>query len=109
MNREKFEKLIEEINKAELPSLYHLEDCEFWWEGDNEVGNLLEEGLNVDKHRWYETSTSVYRVGDFFLGVNGPSQMYSESSSWDDLQHEVIAFEMEKVLIVSYRAKAPEK
>lgn len=47
----------------------------------------------------------LYRGTDWFLGVTGPSQLYSESSSWDDLCHHVVAYEMEAFQSVTYRVK----
>lgn len=98
-NRESLEKLIQEINNSNLPSLHHLEDCDFFDEADPK---LVAEGLGVDKHRWYETTTNVYQVGDLFLGVCGASQLYSESSGWEDLCIETVAFEMKAVQTTTY-------
>jgi len=93
-------KLIDEINEAKFASLHYLEDCELF----NDVNpTIVQEGLDVEKHRWYETSTTVFKVGDLFLGVNGASQCYSESSSWDDLFVNTTAFEMEEVKTVTYK------
>lgn len=58
--------------------------------------------LDVDKHRWYEVATTVYQVGDIYFGIRGATQMYSESSSWDDLGVDWRVFEMKEVQTVTY-------
>lgn len=62
----------------------------------------VESDLNVDKHRWYEKSTTVYQIGENYLGVRGATQMYSESSSFDDLCIEWEFFEMKPIKITTY-------
>lgn len=67
---------------------------------------LLEDGLNVDKHRWYEITTSYYKLIDgTIMGVNLVSQLYSESMSWEDAYHTLRFFEGEEVKIVTYQPK----
>ena len=81
--------------------MHHLDEvCEEFWDSDPK---LVKEGLDPEKHRWYEITTNVYRIGDRFIGVRGPSQMYSESSSWEDLYTPCVAFEMDEIRTVSYR------
>lgn len=62
-------------------------------------------GLDVDQRRWYETSISVYKVKDGFLGVRHISNLYSESSSVDDIGWVLQFFEMEKYMVVTYKEK----
>lgn len=58
--------------------------------------------LDLDKHRWYEIATNVYQVGDIYFGVRGATQMYSESSSWDDLCVVWEVFQMKAVETITY-------
>ena len=93
-----FEEAMTEINDKKFCSLW---DADEYLEYELEI-KALEEGLSVDKHRWYETSVSVYLVGDRFLGVRGISNCYSESSSAEDCCDTAEAFEMKEVKTVTY-------
>jgi hypothetical protein len=61
--------------------------------------------LDIDKHRWYETSVSVYKIGDEFLGVESVTDVFSESMGYSDCGHTLNFFEMEEFVTISYRAK----
>jgi hypothetical protein len=96
--RSEFEKLIIEINKAkytdpdDISLLAGVETC-------------IEEDLDREKHRWYEISTTVYRCGDWLLGIRGVGKIYSEDMDTEDCDVKVEAFEMKKVPSVTYRKK----
>ena len=103
MNREEFEKIIEEINNAKHFSVHCLEDtCDLFYEAKPES---VAKGLNVDKHRWYEITTDVYKIGEWFLGVRGVSSLFSESMDYSDVEIACTAFEMEEIQITSYQPK----
>ena len=65
-------------------------------------GNGVTGGLNVDKHRWYETSIDVYKVNGGFIGVNSVTDCFSEQSSIDDMHHYLEFFEMKQIMKPSY-------
>ena len=103
MERQEFEAIVKEVNDAKCCSVYAVEDdCELFAKAKAES---IVNGLFVDKHRWYEITTSVYKVGEWFLGVRGVSALFSESMSFSDCEIETIAFEMELVLSETYIAK----
>lgn len=103
MEREKFEKIIKEINESEAESIHSVEDvCDSFYEAKPQ---LLKSDLDKDEHRWYEITTSVYKVGEWFLGIRGASKLYSESSDWSDLMVDTVAFEMEEIPSVTYKEK----
>lgn len=89
------------VNKGEYDSMW---DVDEYLEYELKI-KACEEGLDVDKHRWYETSINVYPIGDRFLGVRGLSQCYSEMSSPSDCCCKSEAFEMEEISTVSYIKK----
>lgn len=66
------------------------------------------ENLDVDKHRWYETSIIVYKVptddGEKFFGVRACTDLFSESSSYDDICWEMSFFEMAEKQETTYKA-----
>lgn len=103
MEREKFEEIIQEINDAKAESIHHVLDvCNSFYKA---TPQLVKSGLDKEEHRWYEITTSVYKLGEWFLGIRGASKLYSESSSWSDLLVDTVAFEMEEVPSVTYKEK----
>ena len=66
------------------------------------------EGLGVDKHRWYETSTIVFKIkaddGEFFLGVTACTGMFSEESGFSDICWDYGFEEMKPVTKISYES-----
>lgn len=66
------------------------------------LGKPIERGIDVQKHRWYETSINVYKLGDWFIGIYHVSDMYSDRSSLEDFEEYVYIFEMEREEIKKY-------
>lgn len=66
----------------------------------------VKSGIDVDKHRWYETSIIVYKVktdeGDKFFGVRACTYIFSESSSYDDIMWNMVFFEMVEKQEITY-------
>lgn len=66
----------------------------------------LKDYIDVDKHRWHETSVIVYRGPDGELfGINSITTLYAECSSLSDFYHTLKAFEVEEVKVISYIIK----
>jgi hypothetical protein len=61
--------------------------------------------LDVDTHRWYETSTTVIKIGGIFIGINYITNMFSESQNYEDCYHTIEFMEMEEYVTTSYRTK----
>lgn len=96
--------LIDKINGLGINQINHWEDTEFP-EEIQEVLNgcdIVEEGLDVDKHRWYETSVVVYQIGDEYFGITYVTDLFSESMSISDCSWEIVAFPMTAIQITSY-------
>lgn len=102
------EDFIEKLNALQI------EQCSYEWTEDlpEEIYNeyfsdidAVEVGLDIDKHRWYETSVSVYKFGDSFLGVETVTDVFSEQMGYSDCGHTLNFFEMEEFKTVSYRIK----
>lgn len=60
-------------------------------------------GLEVDTHRWYETSIDVIKIYDRFLGIRYITNMFSESQDWEDCYVTIEFMEMKEVQITSYK------
>jgi len=61
--------------------------------------------LDVDTRRWYETSVTVLKFEDGFMGIRYITNMFSESQDWQDCYHTILFFEMEEFVTTSFRAK----
>lgn len=46
---------------------------------------LVEEGLNLDQHRWYSIATNIYKCSDGYVKVTGAYQSFSEVQTWKDI------------------------
>lgn len=67
----------------------------------------LEYGLDVDTHRWFETSTTVVQLlkENVIIGINHVTNTFSESMDVDDCYVEMTFFEMEPVETITYKIK----
>ena len=99
--------IIEELNSLKIiqKSMDFTEDLDQDILDEYFTNNCVAELLDVDKHRWYETSTQVYELPDGYLGVQCITDVVVESNSVEDMFWELIFFEMEQVQTVSYRVK----
>ena len=61
--------------------------------------------LDIDKHRWYETSTVVVEINNCFLGISLVTDVFSEDMDVSDCGEEISFFEMEEIKITSYKKK----
>jgi hypothetical protein len=66
----------------------------------------VEHDLDVDTHRWYETSTTVIKISGIFIGINYITNMFSESQNYKDCYHTIEFMEMEEYVTTSYRPKS---
>ena len=67
--------------------------------------NIVPKSINIDKYRWYEVSTTIYKVEDGYVGVRGVTHLYSEGMTYSDCDYLCEASEYEEVQTVSYREK----
>lgn len=72
---------IDKINNADDNySLYHTTDI-----AQTYGVNLIDEGLDLDQHRWYSIATNIYKCSDGFVKVTGAFQSFSEMQGWSDI------------------------
>jgi hypothetical protein len=65
----------------------------------------VKEGLDVDKHRWYELCTSVFSLNGKLIGVRHVWDLFSESMTVEDVYHTLEFFEMEAVEVKTVKYK----
>ena len=99
----KVQELINYVDERNLYSLWDFEES-LTDEKFNELKKVAK-GLEIDKHRWYEVSTTVYKVEDGYVGVRGVTHLYSEGMSYSDCDYLCEASEYEEVQTISYRVK----
>lgn len=63
---------------------------------------VVMEQLDVDKHRWYETSIEVVKNDGGFIGVRSITDIKGHSSV-EDLDYILKFYEMEEVLEPTYK------
>ena len=98
----KVQELIDYVNSKGFYSIYEFEDSLT----DRQLElKTVSEDIDVDRHRWYEISTTVYKVEDGYVGIRGISQIYSEYMSNKDCNYLCKASEYEEVQTISYRKK----
>ena len=98
----KVQKLIDYVNSNGFYSMYDFEDSLTDRESELEI---VSEDIDVDRHRWYEVSTTIYKVEDGYVGVRGVTYLYSEDMTYSDCDYLCKASEYEEVQTISYRIK----
>ena len=103
----KVQELIDYVNSKGFYSIYEFQDS--LTDKQFKELKIIPESINVDRHRWYEISTTVYKVEDGYVGIRGISQIYSEYMSDKDCDYLCEASEYEEVQTISYREKKQNK
>jgi len=97
--------LVEHLNSLNILQKYSWsEDIpdEIWDEYFENNKAILESGLDIDKHRWYELSTEVISINGGFIGVRSVTHCFSEKSSIEDMNYHLKFFEMEEKIKTTY-------
>lgn len=72
---------IDKINNADDNySLYYTSDI-----AQTYGVNLIDEGLDLDRYRWYSIATNIYKCSDGYVKVRGAFQSFSEMQMWSDI------------------------
>ena len=99
----KVQELIDYVNSNRFYSVYKFEysliDRQF-----KEL-KIVSKSIDVDRHRWYEVSTTIYKVEDGYVGVRGVTHLYSEGMTYSDCDCLCEASEYEEIQTISYRKK----
>ena len=93
----------EDIDKINSEKCYSIWDAEDFLEGDYQ---LVASNLEIEHHRWYETSVNVYKLDDGYIGIWGLSHIYSEIGMAIDFEIQCEVDEYEEVQIISYKPKS---
>ena len=63
---------------------------------------IVEQNRNIDRHRWYELSETIIKVKDWYIGIFGPTKLYSESTDWEDVYIKILCYEVLKVQVTKW-------
>ena len=99
----KVKELIDHINSNDFYSLWDMEDSLFC--KDKDLPKRVAENFEKEEYRWYEISTSVYKLEDGFVGIRGVSNIYSEYMEAEDCGFRCTASEYIEIPSVTYKKK----
>ena len=99
----KVQELIDYVNSNRFYSIYEFEDS--LTDKQFKELKIIPESIDADRHRWYEVSTTIYKVEDGYVGVRGVTHLYSEGVTYKDCAYLCEASEYEEVQTISYREK----
>jgi len=97
--------LVEHLNGLKIIQNSSWDECipeEIWKEYFEGKHKTVDSGLDVDKHRWYETSIEVIEINGGFIGIHSVTDCFSEQSSIEDMFWTLSFFEMKEVKVTSY-------
>ena len=95
----KVKELIDKVNSTtNCYSIHHAEDF-------IKKINKVASDIYVEKHKWYNISTNIYRLEDGFVGITRPSMLKSKSIIWSDCDYTCIVEEYESVYKLIYQPK----
>ena len=101
----KVKELIDYVNSIDFCSLWDMEDSLCYDFLDKELPQKVAEKLEIEKKKWYEVSTSVYKLEDGFVGVRGVSTIYSEYMDAVNCGFKCTANEYQEISSVTYKRK----
>ena len=99
MKNMKVKELIDYVNSNGFYSLWNLENSL------KDLPQRVADNLEIDNHRWYEISTSVYKLEDGFVGIRGVSTIYSEYMDAEDCGFRCTASEYIEIPSFTYKKK----
>ena len=96
--------LIEAINSSKTLQNDDFNEMEFPQEIQEiiDVCRIVASDLDVEKHRWYETSITVYELDEEYFGIRYITTIYSENTEFSDIYHTLEAFPMKAISTITY-------
>lgn len=100
------EEIIDYFNKKQIvqTSLDFTDDIsEEDWDKYMFDANLVDDNISPDKHRWYQTSMTVFRIEDVYVGIRHIDTIFGEGITPEDCYHMLTFHKMERVVKYSYQ------
>jgi hypothetical protein len=103
---EKFDELLAKLKELEIVQTQgdwqeNIPE-DIWEEYFKDNFEEVKHGLEVDTHRWYETSITVIKIFGRFLGIGYITNMFSEESSYEDCFVKLWFCEMKEAQTTTY-------
>ncbi len=103
---EKFKELLSNLEELDITQTAgdwaeNLPD-EIWEQYLKNNFKEVKAGLDVDTHRWYETSITVIETCGGLLGIRHITNMFSEGQGFEDCYVTLEFIEMKEVRSISY-------
>lgn len=109
MTHENFIQIIECLNNFQTMQKSSDYEFELDFEGNSDFELLTQDSdlkylrvVELDKHRHYELGTKVYKVGDYYLGIEMIVDILSEGTEEQDCGHTYKFHEMKPVKTITY-------
>ena len=99
----KVKELIDYVNSNDFYSLWDMEHSLCY--NFKDLPKRVAENLEKEEYRWYEISTSVYKLEDGFVGIKGVSKIYDENTSSEDCCTKCSASEYIEISSFTYKKK----
>ena len=109
---DRFDELVKKLNSFKLPQMYLSWDDniptkvwdDYFYNGEFSV---IATEIDIEKHRWYETSMMVVKIFNRYLGIRHVSKICSDSDNVSDTFYITKYFEVfpVKKTIIEYKTK----
>ena len=101
-----FNELLERLTSLDILQKYgewaeNLTD-DIWDEHFNGNYKVRQSNLDISTHRWYETSVTVIEIYGGLIGIRHITNLFSESSDYEDCYVKITFHKMKEVKITSY-------
>ena|SRR6478672_2435954 len=109
MTKEQFTELITKLNDSKTRQTFWFGEYGLDFEGNEDFNNIFKNSdfedvatVNPDKHRHYELGTVVYKIENFYLGIEMVVDTFSESTEISDCYHCYRFMEMKPAWTMTY-------
>lgn len=109
---DKFDELLKELQSIDRTQrgcwdddLYELGVWQKYFDDEDANYKELKSNLDVNTHRWWESSITVISIFGRILGIRHISNVFSENMDYSDVGFTYGFFEMEEVSTISYQEK----
>lgn len=102
------QELIKHLNDLKIQQNGSWDECipaEIWYEYFQNKFEVLKQGMNVDKHRWYELSDEAIEILGGIMIIESVTDTFGEMQTIKDCNHMLRFYEGEEIQTISYQKK----
>lgn len=99
--------IIDELNEMKIKQAgYDFEGIpDDIWDEYFRKAKMVDSEIHIHKHRWYETSITVFDTKIGFIGIRYVTGLFSDEIIISDIEWAYVFFEMEEVESTRYKIK----